>query len=444
VAPRGDQTDFLKQFNAAMEALAAKAAPAVVQVLATGFGLAEDAAGNKVAIVTRQHILGSGVIVDPDGYIMTNAHVVKDAQRIEVVLTPAIAGKYSAETRFAASLIGIHQETDLALLKIDAAGLPFLPLDPQHLAHQGELVAAVGSPEGLGNSITMGIISSVDRQPVADMPMVFIQTDAPINRGNSGGALIDVEGHLVGINTFILSASGGSEGLGFAIPARVVSFVYERLRKFGHVDRSEIGAAAKSITPLLAQGLHLPVHSGVIVADVIPGGPADASGLMIGDIVLTVDGKPIDTLAQLESSLYLHPTDQLITMEALRGNDRLTLHIPAISKRHDVDRLVDLVDPEKNRIRRLGVLGMDVDERSRRMIPDLRVSSGVLVVAALPSGRMLDLGLLPGDVIHTVNAKPVQHLDELRKELEAFPAGAAVVLQIERAGGMDYLSFEMY
>jgi serine protease Do len=290
----------------------------------------------------------------------------------------------------------------------------------------------------------MGIVSSVDRQPVPDMPMVFIQTDAPINRGNSGGALIDVDGYLVGINTFILSSSGGSEGLGFAIPARVVSFVYERLKKFGHVDRSEVGAAAKSITPLLAQGLHLPVASGVIIADVTPGGPADASGVIIGDIVVTVDGKPINTLPQLESSLYLHPTDQLITMEVLRGRGHLTLHIPSIAKRHDVDRMVDMVDPDKNRVRRLGVLGMDVDDRVLKIIPGLRISSGVLVVAALPSGRILDVGLAPGDVIHAVNGKQVQHLEDLRKELEAFPSGAAVVLQIERAGGMDYLPFEMY
>ncbi|MGA3210822.1 MAG: trypsin-like peptidase domain-containing protein, partial [Terriglobales bacterium] len=155
-APNAGQTDFLKQFNAAMEALAAKAAPAVVQVQATGFGLAEDDAGNKIAVISRQHILGSGVIVDPDGYIMTNAHVVRDAQRIEVVLTPASAGS-SAPTRYTARLLGIHPETDLALLKIDAGVLPFLPLDPKHAAQQGELVAALGSPQGLGNSITMGI-----------------------------------------------------------------------------------------------------------------------------------------------------------------------------------------------------------------------------------------------------------------------------------------------
>jgi serine protease Do len=439
----GKQSDFLRQFNDSMEALATKAGPAVVQVLASGFGLTEDDSGSKVAMVSRQRSLGSGVIVDPDGYIMTNAHVVRDSQRIEVVLTPAITGA-PAKTTYIAQLLGMNQETDLALLKIDAEALPFLPVDPHRAVHQGELVAALGSPQGLGNSITMGIVSAVDRQPVPEMPMVFIQTDAPINRGNSGGPLIDIDGYLVGINTFIFSSSGGSEGLGFAIPVRVVSFVYERLKKVGHVDRSEIGAAGENITSLLSEGLHLPVSSGVIIADVTPDGPAAASGLMIGDIVVSVDGKPINSLPQLESSLYLHPTDQVIAMEVLRGSGHVTLNIPAIAKKHEVDRLLDLVDPETNRVRRLGVLGMNVDERVRSMLPPLRIPSGVLVVAALPSGRMMDLGLLPGDVVHAVNGKPVQQLDDLQEKLDAFPAGAAVVLQIERGGGMDFRPFEMY
>ena len=171
--------------------------------------------------------------------------------------------------------------------------------------------------------------------------MFYIQTDAPINRGNSGGPLVDVDGYLVGINTFILSSSGGSEGLGFAIPARIVNFVSRRLRKYGHVDRSEIGATATAITPLLAEGLKLPVDSGVMISDVKPGGPAESAGMKIEDIVLSVDGRAIHSLPVLSARLYLHPTDEPMTVEVLRGTQRITMRIPVVAERHDVDRLLD-------------------------------------------------------------------------------------------------------
>ena len=440
------KTDFLKQFDTSLEALTAKVSPTVVQILVTGFGTVEEG-GNNTAMVTRQWSLGSGVIVDPAGYIITNAHVVKGAQKIEVVLTtPAADGeRKTAPTAasYLARLVGVHPESDLALLKIEASGLPYLPLDPKRPVHQGELVIAMGSPEGLGNSVTMGVVSSVDRQPDPDLPMVFIQTDAPINRGNSGGPLVDVDGDLVGINTFIMSSSGGSEGLGFAVPVRIVGFVYEKLRKFGHVDRSEIGATAESISPLLAQGLHLPVSSGVIVSDVEPGGPAASSGLAIGDIVLSVDGREVTSLPKLSGSLYLHPTDEVMTMEVLRGKDKLTLHIPVSAQRHEVDQLLNLVDPQEDEVEQLGVLAINLDSKIRTILPETRINSGVVVAAKAAYHRMVDVGLKPGDVIHFINTKPVSGLRDLRATLAELKPGDAVVLQIERAGIMDYIAFEM-
>jgi serine protease Do len=401
----------------------------------------------NTALIARQQSLGAGVIVDPDGYIITNAHVVKGAQRIHVVLTPPMAADGSsaapARTDYPARLVGVHQETDLALLKIEAHGLPHLTIDPRRPVRQGELVIALGSPQGLGNSVTMGIVSSVDRQPDPEMPMVFIQTDAPINRGNSGGPLVDTDGALVGINTFILSSSGGSEGLGFAIPARIVNFVYRRLRQFGHVDRSEIGASASAITPLLAEGLHLPVSTGVIISDVMPGGPAASAGLTIGDIVLNVDGRPITALPRLAASLYLHPTDEIMTMEVLRGKERLTLHIPVLPQKHDVDQLLNLADPQQNLVEQLGVLAVDLDSRVRKIIPDLRIDSGAVVVARIADRRIIDVGLIPGDIIHCVNTTAVTGLRELQAVLGAIKPGDAVVLQVERAGALDYLAFEM-
>jgi serine protease Do len=248
---------------------------------------------------------------------------------------------------------------------------------------------------------------------------------------------------VLGINTFILSQGGGSEGLGFAIPARVVSFVFDRLRKFGHVDRSEIGAASEDITPLLAKGLHLPVNSGVIVVDVRPGGPAESAGLKIGDIILAVDSKDIHSLPQLVGSLYLHPTDELMALRVLRGADKITLQVPVFAQKHDVDQLLDMVDPQKNLIRKIGVLALDLDDRILGILSDLRIKSGVVVVANTAYSRVVDARLQPGDVIHAVNAKPVLSLDDLRKELNAYHSGAAVVLQIERKDGMDYVAFEV-
>jgi serine protease Do len=446
-AAQSAKTGTLKQFNDSLEALAQKVSPAVVQVLVTGFGPVEgENGGINTEVITRQQTLGSGVMVDPDGYIMTNAHVVAGAQTIRVLLTlPAdeseMASTEPEKKEYAAKLLGVHAETDLALLKIDAKGLPFLPIETRRRARQGELVIALGSPEGLQNSVTMGVVSSVNRQADPNRPMVYIQTDAPINRGNSGGPLVDVEGDMIGINTFIYSASGGSEGLGFAIPARIVNFVYERLRKFGHVDRSEIGAAAMAITPALAEGLQLPVTSGVMIEDIVPRGAAEASGLKIEDVVLSVDGRPIRSLPMLTASLYLHPTNELMTVEVLRGTQRLTLHIPVTTEKHDVDKLLDIADPEKNLIPRLNVIAVTLNESIAKLLPDLRISSGVVVVANTTFGRGAATALKPGDIIHSINNQPVTTMEELRKATDGIKAGRAVVLQIERDGGLNFISF---
>jgi serine protease Do len=293
---RSESTAVLVQLNSALESLAAKVSPAVVQILVTGYGAAREEDRSQTAFIVRQHAVGSGVIVDPNGYIMTNAHVVEGAQRIRVAL-PLPMGDSSGLVPLGkrrvveARLLGQHKESDLALLKIDQTDLPTLPLVSQQRPRVGQLVFAIGSPEGLQNSVTMGVVSALARQADPNKPLTYIQTDAPINPGNSGGPLVDMNGSVVGINTFILSEGGGSEGLGFAIPARVVEFVYQSLRKHGHVHRVEIGAATQEITPTLAEGLQLSQHWGVVVADVKPGGPAESAGLQIQDIILSADDR---------------------------------------------------------------------------------------------------------------------------------------------------------
>ena len=356
--------------------------------MVTGYGPAiEEGDRNNVS---HQRKIGSGSIVDSEGFILTNAHVIEGAQRIRVVL-PEPAGASPLEMSAVgrrkildATLIGVHKESDIALLKVEAHGLPVLPLAATRAAHPGELVLAIGSPDGLQSSVTMGIVSSVWRQPDPDVPMVYIQTDAPINPGNSGGPLIDLDGYVVGLNTSILSKSGGSEGLGFAVPARIVRFVYDSLRKYGFVRRAEVGASAQEITPTLAAGLGLSRDWGIVISDVALQGPAAAAGLRLQDVVDAVDGHPVFGLPGFTAALYLHPADEDLKFEVLRGQQKITVVLPAMQHKDEQYNLADLIDP-RNVINGLGVFVVALDDRFRSPFSPPRNSSGVVVIAKSPS-----------------------------------------------------------
>ena len=446
--PASQSQGVLAQLNTALEDLAAKVSPAVVQILVTGYGPLQEEDKSQTALIVRQHAVGSGVIVDPNGYIMTNAHVVEGAQRIRVALPLPVgesAGQIPVGKRriLEARLLGLHKETDLALLKIDDSGLPALTLLTQQRAQVGQLVFAIGSPEGLQNSVTMGVVSAVARQADPSKPLTYIQTDAPINPGNSGGPLVDMNGSVLGINTFILSQGGGSEGLGFAIPARVVDFVYQSLRKHGHVHRVEIGAVAQEITPTLADALHLPQHWGVVVVDVTPDGPAAAAGLQVQDIILSADDRRIETLPSLSSALYLHRIDQVVKLEILRGSKKKTLYIPAIEHHDQMDQLLDAVNRENSLIPRLGVLAIDLTSDLSSRLGSLRIPSGVVVVGRAADLIMPDTGLQAGDIIHQLNSTPIDSTESLRAAVNGLKTGDPVALQIERDGGLMYVSFEI-
>ena len=440
--------DMLAELSDSLQRLARKVSPAVVQIEVSGFGAAEEGGRKDAALIVRQHAIGAGIIVDPDGYIMTNAHVIEGAQRIRVVIPAPPAALYDVssggKTRVLdAKVIGLHKESDLALLKIDASNLPTLRFNLERDPQPGELVFAIGSPEGLQNSVTMGVISSVWRQPDPDSPMVYLQTDAPINPGNSGGPLVDVTGAVVGMNTFNISNGGGSEGLGFAIPAPIVNFVYLGLRKYGHVDHVQIGAVAQRITPALAEGLGLAQNWGVVISDVTPRGPADAAGIRPEDIVLAVDGHPVLDLHMFAVALYQHPLDQVVRIDLLRGGQKLSFNVPAAPARDRLDQFAGIADPVKSHIGSLAILGLDFNDDLRALLPDVRLGTGVIVVGRAPGFNSVSTGLRVGDVIHALNRNPIESVEQLKSALAKLKSGDAVVLQIERQGQLQYLAFEM-
>ena len=439
--------DLLHQFNGSLQALAARVSPAVVQITVIGFGPQDDKSKDGTSFIVRQRAIGSGVILDPNGYIMTNAHVVEGAQQIRVVLPSPFANSpleivpLGKRQVLDAKLVGEDKDIDLALLKVEGHDFPTLPLATNSSVHPGEFVMAIGSPEGLQNSVTLGIVSSVWRQPDPDRPMVYVQTDAPINHGSSGGPLVDLDGYVVGLNTFILSESGGSEGLGFAIPAAAVKFVYQELRKYGHVHRTEIRAGVQEITPTLAAGLGLAQNWGVVISDVEPGGPADEAGLEVQDVVLTVDTHPIMGLPGLTAALYLHPPDEELTVVVLRGSRTISLSVPAIEHRDEMDQLANLVDP-RNRIGGLGIFAVDFKPQLPS-VADIRFHSGVVVVALTPGPDTQSRSFQAGDVIHSLNNTPVKSVEQLRAALHQLKAGDPVVLQVERQGKLHYVAFDM-
>src|SRR5581483_3900500 len=219
-----------------------------------------------------------------------------------------------------AVVVGANRDTDIALLKIEASGLPAIPLHQTGKGpRQGQVVLAVGSPEGLDNPMTIGIVSAVGRQPQPDFPMLYIQTDAAINPGNSGGPLLDVQGELIGINTFMLSESGHNQSLGFAVPAAVARYVYEQLRRYGTVRQSLVGVHVQTVTPGLAQGLGLGRGYGIMISDVLPGSPAKAAGLQSQDIITAVDGASISALPYYAAMMYLHDPAHPVAVTVLRG-----------------------------------------------------------------------------------------------------------------------------
>jgi serine protease Do len=350
--------------------------------------------------------LGSGVIVTEEGYILTNGHLVTGAEEVAVTLEDG--------RQFNAKVIGLDPKSDIAVIKIDAHNLPTVPLADSRKVQVGDLVLAIGHPFGVGQTVTHGIVSATDRggMGIEDYES-FIQTDAPINPGNSGGALVDVAGHLIGINTAILSSSGGNLGIGFAVPSELARRVMTDLVKYGYVVRGYLGVDAQDLTPEFATEFKLHNATGVLVGGVSPNGPADQAGLKVGDVISRFDGKEVLDARQLMLSVAEAKPGQIVPVEVLRDGSskplRVTIGNASSKTLHTkVDRAVHERNPGELQGVFIGELNSEL--RQRLEIPsDVQGAVVFDLHAASPAAQA---GLRPGDVIQSINRQEVRNAEE--------------------------------
>jgi serine protease Do len=353
------------------------------------------------------------VVVDPAGYIMTNAHVIERAVALKVMVGAVTNGSRAGALesapvrRFDARVLGIDKDTDLALLRIDATDLPALDFGDSDAVTQGDLVLAIGSPMLLRNSLSMGVVSAPARAMSEDDPVLYIQTDASLNPGASGGALIDISGHLIGLSTSILSKSGGNEGIGFAIPSNLVRSVYQQLRDNGTVVRGSLGVTVQSVTSALAQGLALRVQHGVLVTDIDPAGSASSSGLQRKDVILTLDGGPVQSARQFNEAIYRRSAGEKVRLNVQRGQEIISLIGKVASHSMPTNPLSIVGTLEDNLVSRLGIFCIEIDQKVAEAIPDLRTQYGLVVLARSSESQSTFLDFKPGDVIHELNNLPI-------------------------------------
>src|SRR2546426_3345223 len=335
----------------------------------------------------RERSLGSGVIVTRDGYVLTNNHVVEGAQDIRVTL--------GDRREFTARLVGADSKTDIAVLKLPAGSFSIIPLGDSKRVDVAEVVLAIGNPFGLSQTVTQGIVSAVGR---ADLGIAdyedFIQTDAPINPGNSGGALVDARGALIGINTAIFSQTGGSQGIGFAVPVNMARQVMEQLVRRGRLTRGYLGVSLQEVTPALARGLGVSVERGVIVGDVAPDSPAARAGLKRGDVILAVDGTPVDDVGRLRNLIAGTAPGTTLKLTVLRDGREQTLDVAlGETPERGPTTAAPPSAPE-----RPGLSVTDVTPEVAKKLGLPPGLAGALVTEVIPGGPAAEAGLRPGDV----------------------------------------------
>jgi serine protease Do len=440
----------LADLSQSLEALTAKVSPSVVQIFVTGYAAPDEEDRVSSGEPQLERTSGSGVIVDAGGYIVTNAHVVENATRIEVELPLSATGGASGRSilkrrgrTVGAQVVAIDHETDIAVVKVEGRDLPAIAFGDSDALRSGQIVLAFGSPLGLESSVSLGVVSAVARQLTPEDPMIYIQTDATINPGNSGGALVDTEGRLVGVNTLIYSQSGGSEGIGFAAPSNIVRNVFTQIRQFGRVRRGEIGVSTQTITPLMAEAMGLTFDAGVIVSDVAARSPAANAGLEPGDVVLTLDGKPMENGRQFRINIYTRGVGEHVAIAVRRGERTLTVRVPVAERENDTGQLEALVGAQQP-VRALGIVALDLSPAIAQMLPPVRRSSGAVVARVTFDTPYSQQGRLqPGDVIYALNGAAIANVDALKTAAAALKPSAAAVLLVERESTLMYLAFRV-
>jgi len=389
----------------------------------------------------REGGVGSGVVVSGDGYILTNNHVVAGAERVQV--------EFVDGRSLAAKVVGTDPPSDLAVLKVSGAGFRTLPLADSNQVRVGDVVLAIGHPLDLGQTVTMGIISAKDRATGASRGSGyedFLQTDAPINRGNSGGALVNLRGELVGINSQIMSPTGGNIGIGFAIPSSMAHEVMTQLLERGTVRRGLLGVGVQGVDADIARSLGLSEVRGAIVNLVNADGPAEHAGIKQGDVILSLDGKPIDSSNALRNAIGRLAPGTKVSMEIARDGAKRTVTAtlaerPANAGASDDE---DNAPAQTRRAKPSGRYGLDVEPLTPELAREMRTRtrSGVVIADVDPAGAAAEAGLQQYDVILEVNRTRVADGDALKAALDRTPAGKPALVLIERGGDQRYVTVD--
>jgi serine protease Do len=380
----------------------------------------------------RETSLGSGVVVSPDGYIITNNHVVDGATDVKV--------SFANKEEYPAKVIGTDKYTDIAVLKINKSGLTTLPFANSSHAEVGDVVLAIGEPFGLGQTVTMGIISAKGRAGLGiERFEDFIQTDAAINRGNSGGALIDTHGDLVGINTAILSGeTGGNQGIGFAIPANLARNIMDQIMKSGKVTRGFLGITPQELTPDMAKAFNMPNGHGVAISTVVSGSPAAKAGLKVGDVIIAVNGSPVEDVNSFRLEIAGFAPGTTVHLKIERNGQALevpvTLSVFNLEAENNGEGQNNLPSGgEKGALHGVSVQALTPDIRQQLQLPES--THGVVITDVDPDSAAAGAGLSQGDIILQVNRKPVNTIAEFNAAVNAGASRDSTLLLVRSSQG---------